>query len=235
MRSQLLRLGGISLAVLLAAWAGYQWYGAITAIERATDRDDDEHSTTQSAYPLDGLSELVHASSAIVIASVGDVIDGETVYYHGPTATPHPSPPTAFIPPPPEGREVTYYSIDVEDVLLGDGVAEPGEALVLRMNGTPDDEWVEFGMGAPGTQYLYFLLGGNGGWYGIPYGEFGRLVVSGSIVRYSDADLTAVPFAVGMTPEEFLDEVVAEMERQQTATPTPIATSTAGLPTDEVP
>jgi len=73
-----------------------------------------------------------------------------------------------------------------------------------------------------GERYMFFLhrdewyFPANGD-YVVTWGQFGRLIVdtaSSAPVTYSDGARTPVPFAAGMSPQQFSDAVIAEVDEQ---------------------
>jgi len=115
--------------------------------------------------------------------------------------------------------DYTHYLIDVERVVLDDGLLASGGRLVVRMSGTPPEteaeERAEKKSAAPmdkiGERYLYFLQESADvpGTYVAHHASVARLHVSGRSVRYSDGPRTRVGYAKGRNPDDFIDDVAA--------------------------
>jgi hypothetical protein len=180
------------------------------------------------AFPENGIASLVEASDTIIVGEVGDVTDEFTQYY-SPTATPDVS---SSLPPLPEGIDKTIYDVRVVSVYKG-SLSVDDHISMLMMGSASRPIQNEFDpKGAYGTQYLYFIRGSGDDYYGIPYGPFGRLDVSGSTVNLTDYEGGIAPFATDMSPSQFVSAVRTEVSVQLTATPTFIPTETPDDPTE---
>jgi hypothetical protein len=132
--------------------------------------------------------------------------------------------------------EPSYYTrqrIDVEQIVLDDGTLARGGKLVINVLGNPPANPGElatqqagwYPMGNVGERYLFFLhrdewMFPSNGDYVMTWGPYGRLLVSAAPITYSDGARTPVPFATGMSPQQFIDVVVAEVDRSIRSRPT---------------
>jgi hypothetical protein len=177
------------------------------------------------SYPSYGLDSLVHAADVIVHGRVASIIDEYTESLY-PTTTPDPVLGYAF-PPPSMGKRL--YSLEVLDVLKGD--VSIGNLLTVVALGTAAEPIQDHfdPVGSVNDQYLYFL-GYDAGheYYGIPYGAYGRLNVSGTKVLDTSYDPDVVPFATDLSPSQFEEAIATEVSAQQTASPTPLPTHSSG-------
>ncbi len=118
----------------------------------------------------------------------------------------------------------TILQLSPVQTLLDDGKHRPGAPIEIR-SGAIDTETGpgSYPLEHVGERYLYFL----NRWrdcdecpyrYGVVWGQYGRLKLSGSEVTYSDD--TPVEFARGTPPADFLHAVATEVAYQH-GTPTP--------------
>jgi hypothetical protein len=163
--------------------------------------DVDPTGNSAVAFELPGpqsVQDLVNRGDAIVIASIASV--GET-RYEGAFATTT----GAFAVVTPEvgqptlGFPVTYYGLDIEEILVDDGLIR--QTPVIRVLGAPgsDSQPLE------GHRYLY-VLGRNpdGTSYG-RYASWAQLDLTGKVAK--DARGLDVRYASNGRPTEFLKEI----------------------------
>lgn len=161
--------------------------------------DSSDNTASSAAFsefpPPADVQGLVDGADAIVVGKVGEIqYSGKEGPYGFALPTPDPSgrPIPGILP-------VTYYTIDIQDVLLSDDIVE--SKPVLRLIGKPEDRRFEFG------EEFLFVLGRNpdNESYGI-FGDFNALSINSDHVE----DSAGAPVEFGpRDPEEFMDEVRA--------------------------
>jgi hypothetical protein len=173
------------------------------------------------AYPT-SLEELVDHASLIFYGEVGPVVDyleycgyGEDGQRREKCAA------TDMSGSPLPGLPLTYFHMQVEEVIRDDGRIARGEPIILAEMGhvTPELKQLSqsstYPLSYTGDRYLY-LLGSNpdGETYGAAYGPRGRLIVDGDILRISDCARSPLRFSADSAPvtlEGFL-QLVAERQ-----------------------
>lgn len=215
----------LTALVLLSVAACVMIVGAV--LDRPSDQYDSlppPLSLGQLVIGPDGGGGSLDLYDIIVVGTIAEVVDINL----NPTPSPQPT----------ELRsaddlvlsEPSYYTrqrIDVEQIVLDDGTLARGGKLVINVLGSPSANPGElatqqaswYPMGNVGERYLFFLhrdewMFPSNGDYMVTWGPYGRLLVSAAPITYSDGARTPVPFATGMSSQQFIDVVVAEVESQ---------------------
>ena len=110
----------------------------------------------------------------------------------------------------------TYFELELEQIIRDDGTIGRGETVILREEGNGGVGPVEVGEGTfmewerssttpeTGQRRLFVLVKTRNDSYG--GGRSGLLDIDGDVVRWASND-QPVGFAIGKTPEEFVEEV----------------------------
>lgn len=168
------------------------------------------HSLGMPVPPPSGFSELVGEVDLIVVGVIRSV-DGQSM--EGPYATsiepsgevPLVSDPTPTLTPEPPLLPVTYFSIYVEQVVMGNGIVHPEGSVMLRVAGR-GDATVGGPMPKQGDRFVFALAENpDGQSYGPYFGPWSFYHLDLDAVTYADWERTAVGFANGMTPAAFID------------------------------
>lgn len=223
---------GIALAIIVLA-AGWLVWGPRTVTQTPDDAPiysmeggNERQGSNSSGRALSGgvpaeLSHLVDYTDIVISGTIKAV--GTYVWYEPP---PTPGPTPTFDSYRPLGIHLggyyTFYRVEVDEVIKGRGLVSSTNIITLASSyphqinvGAVNDSFLYFL-----TKYLYDDL------YGMGYGAYGRLLIDGEPVRYTDDHEGPVPFATELTVAEFLHEVDAEVDRQATATITPMPSDT---------
>jgi hypothetical protein len=154
------------------------------------------------------LKELTQHADLIVIGTVGSIVDeGQFLGYDKAGNRRDKDPDAPDVPP------LTYvdYEIVVEQVLKGGEGHKTGNPVILRMPSKrtgPVEADAEYPMSAPGDHHLFFLTRNpDKKTYGLGYGAWSRLMIDGSVVRYSDGKRSPIDFTEAGTPDEFIKKV----------------------------
>ena len=202
--------------------------------EAKADPGDPSSQQVSSGSPIarpKSIEDLVAWSHIIVLGTISSVLD-ERVIYYGKDGNPVPTDKE-------RGAPFTDYEVRIESVLKGDGGAEEGGTLVLRMFGhlsqqkdivtlTPVQIEVRHHQAQelpqPGSHYLLALGRNPDDTYGS--GSEGLIYVDGETVAYADG----VAFSTELTGEEFVAAVRQETGgKSLNATSINIAPTTSGV------
>jgi hypothetical protein len=171
------------------------------------------------------IKELVKSSDVIVVGTIGQVVQqgyfagydettgavlirnplaSKPVLLAGPTSTPDPSLP------------YTDFEILIEKGIRDDGRIRSGKPLVLRMLGRPTDGAdpdSPYPMSKTGDRHLFFLTRNpDKESYGLVYGPYSRLNITGPVVTASDGKRDSLPFAQDLSPSKFMSLVEATVQ-----------------------
>lgn len=228
-----------TVPVLLGASPGHS-----EPLQRTPSQKHAANSTYASAYetshsnstftlisPPLSLYQFVAEADAIVIGTVIEVAFERDEGPYSVSAPQNESSAAAVGPelatPIPERPEMrfTYYRLSVEDVLLNDGRINAGNKILLRVDGSASRSTGTYENLAPLPQVgqrALFVLNINPDYqsYGTR-GPWGRITVDDSPISYDDWDKTPLPFANGLSSEEFLTQLEAmirevQLEQQRT-------------------
>ena len=177
-----------------------------------------EH-TAESPYPPD-LATLVRVSDAIVLGrqestvyagylAAYDTQSGQPIWVEPPAT----SAAGGGSPPLPALGSVSDMTVRVTQLFLGD--AATGDVVTVRVGGNVDEDpacnpsaFTSFR--ASGDEYLFFLgYEPDGTTYGLPFGNAGRLDLSGEEVVDTACPGRKVLFARSAAPSAFLEELRA--------------------------
>ena len=174
-------------------------------------------STWMGPPPPARLQDLINRSDLIVIGSIVNI--KQEGYFQGYDENGKfiEAEPFVYSEEAPVDPNVPFvdYIIEVERVLLDDGTIQAGHAVVARATGlNPAGQEAHSlsknNLASLGDRRLFFLgKNPDGKTYGLYYGPYGRLVIDGEIVTFSDANRTPVVFENGkidtpVAPEEFI-------------------------------
>lgn len=174
----------------------------------------------------DKLARLIQYSDVIVEGTITSV--GTPTWYDppptaGPTATPDAWRPNGV---PSLGGVYTFYSVRITSIYKNNGELEISDVVTLAASTDINPAFGPF-IGETEDEYLYFLSKYEyDDLYSMAFGDYGRLLINSAPVRYTDPEFSPVPFATAMSIASLISEIEDEVERQATATITPMPTTT---------
>ena len=165
--------------------------------------------------PPTSLKELVSTADIVVLGTVGPIIEEAAFAGYGANGELiDVAKSNAELPGlPSRAIQRVDYSINIEQVLKGnEAVASAGGNIILRMPGKStgkvfvDDDYP---MSAVNDRHLFFLRQNpDRKTYGLFYGPWGRLIVDGISIAYSDGKRTPPEFARNVPPSTFIKQVL---------------------------
>lgn len=190
--------------------------------EPSTSQDG---STFSLISPPSSLYQLVVEADAIVIASVVEVAFEQderpfslSLPQNDSNSTDARPGRATSTPAVPEMR-FTYYRLQIEEVLLDDGRIDSGSEVLLRVDGSASQGTGTYENLAPlpqvGQRALFVLnVNPDQQSYGTR-GPWGRINLHGTPVSYDDWAETPLPFATGISAQEFLSQLEAMIDEVQ--------------------
>ncbi len=163
------------------------------------------NSTANLVPPPRSIDELVQKSDIIVIGTVGRIVNEgaigsyvEADNLRNDRAT---DPISSRIP-------IVDYEVEVEAVVLDDGILSSGHPLILRMSGRSTDPVIpgaEYPPSRVGDRGLFALTANPDGLtYGFHYGPWSRFDISGSVATFTDGRRTPVNFTDKVGTSQFI-------------------------------
>jgi hypothetical protein len=112
------------------------------------------------------------------------------------------------------------FEIDIEEVLKGGELTAPGETVILRVlkeepRDGPPSETNEYPAPAPGDEHLFFLVRLPDGTYGLRYGSWGRMILTGQVATWSNGRRTPATYEGQTFSPAQLTQRVREIVQQQ--------------------
>lgn len=183
-------------------------------------------SAASSGVIPNNLARLIEHTDVIIEGTILSI--GTPTWYDppptaGPTATPDAWRPYGV---PSVGGIYTFYNVRVTAIYKNNEDLEVDDIITLAASTDINPFFGPF-IGDDYDAYLYFLSKYEyDDLYSMPYGDYGRLLIGNSPARYTDPDFSPVPFATAMSIPTLISEIEDEVDRQSTATITPMPTST---------
>lgn len=151
------------------------------------------------------IDDLIQPSDVIVVGKIGPIVNQATFSGYGKDDAQRNQRPGDPVSP---GLPVTDYQIEVQDVLLDDGIISSGKPLILRVFHQPKNEMEAY----TGDHNLLFLSRNpDNATYGLYHISKSRITIDGRTATYSDG--TAIPFADKLTPTAFVKNVQDAVSR----------------------
>jgi hypothetical protein len=211
----------MTIRLILAISAGIVAGLLLVAVTRVAPTPTPSSRNVAATFGAPGdLTELVVSANLILVATVSSagspaLFDGYDE--NGDIIVPPPTPtPTGnynnATPSPRPIRSLSYtdFGLSVEETLYDDEVAT---GLTLRWVGHQSDYAAEDPAPKVGDRYLLFLSANPDLDTVAPhFGPYGRILFGSNGITYADVDRTPVPFAEGMSEEQFVEEVADLIE-----------------------
>jgi hypothetical protein len=177
--------------------------GGLLSRSTASEPIDMDMSLTLSTPK--SIDDLVQVADVIVVGKVGPIVNQANFSGYGKDDAQRNQRPGDPVSP---SLPVTDYQIEVQDVLLDDGLISSGEPLILRAFHQPKNEVEAY----TGDHNLLFLSRNpDNATYGLYYISKSRIAIDGPVATYSDG--TAIPFADRLSPATFIKNVQDSVSR----------------------
>lgn len=184
-------------------------------------------TTSLMVPPPTQLQDLVNHADLIIIGTITTITQEGYFQGYDENGNFKPAAHFAYSEEAPVNPNIPFvdYAINVEQVILNDGTIKINQPVIVRATGInvnnekqnkPQNE-----LASLGERRLFFLSQNpDGETYGPYYGAFGRLIIDGDIVTFSDINQTPVVFTNEKTdstfaPQQFIEVVKHIVEKPQ--------------------